>query len=247
VTGEQGSEVGSVKMNWTMLGPVAGCLTLLLGAQAEALPQHARDTRVACGVCHWNPAGGPMLNAAGRAYKAWGEAPLPGQPLAEYVPTATCKECHADRYQCWLGSRHARACASLRAVTKAEREAALVRLETKTACSASASWRADHLRLGRGMSAECLVCHTTGYDLPGGYRSGDCAANAELEGVGCEGCHGPGSDHVNAPAVLKKVLIHRPMNKNTCRQCHEWSRSPDFDFGTYVVQYETCDARGMDR
>ncbi len=51
---------------------------------------------------------------------------------------------------------------------------------------------------GMNANAECLFCHTTGYDK--GYQpasDGYDSRWAEM-GVGCEACHGPGAGHVRA-------------------------------------------------
>lgn len=88
---------------------------------------------------------------------------------------------------------------------------------------------------------ECLACHTTGYGKPA-------AAGADLLGVQCEACHGPGSLY-KAPDVMNKVKfktdpagMHKKamelglteISERTCTACHN-SRSPGFkgfDFAT---------------
>jgi hypothetical protein len=45
----------------------------------------------------------------------------------------------------------------------------------------------------------CLRCHTTGYDMPGGFKSLE--ETPKLINVQCEGCHGPGSEF---SSVMKK-------------------------------------------
>lgn len=73
---------------------------------------------------------------------------------------------------------------------------------------------------------ECQQCHTVGF----GYRTG--FATPELTpdrwNVGCENCHGPGAAHVAAPEEP-----YGAVTEQTCRQCHNTDRSPDFDYATY--------------
>ncbi len=71
---------------------------------------------------------------------------------------------------------------------------------------------------GEEMNPDCLVCHTTGFG-EGGYRPrGD--ERSELEGVGCEECHGPGEGH-----PTRKLIV--PGEKD-CRKCH--NRGEEWDF-----------------
>jgi hypothetical protein len=55
-------------------------------------------------------------------------------------------------------------------------------------------------------SAECLLCHATGYGQPTGFK--DAASTPNLTGTTCEACHGPGSKHeeVCKPYLNKKKL-----------------------------------------
>ena len=47
----------------------------------------------------------------------------------------------------------------------------------------------------------CFKCHTTGGDLAGTWLEGVDGLGTFTEGgVGCEGCHGPGSEHAAAPS-----------------------------------------------
>ena len=48
----------------------------------------------------------------------------------------------------------------------------------------------------------CFKCHTTGGDTTGTWLSGvEGLGNFTEGGVGCEGCHGPGSDHIAGPTA----------------------------------------------
>jgi hypothetical protein len=47
----------------------------------------------------------------------------------------------------------------------------------------------------------CFKCHTTGGDITGTWLAGVEGLGTFTEGgVGCEGCHGPGSEHIAAPS-----------------------------------------------
>ncbi len=82
---------------------------------------------------------------------------------------------------------------------------------------------------GEDKNPACLGCHTTAFNA-GGYAIG--AANAaDFANVGCEVCHGPGSDY-KAMSVMKdrKLSLAAGMvipNEATCKSCHN-PKSPTF-------------------
>jgi hypothetical protein len=90
---------------------------------------------------------------------------------------------------------------------------------------------------GEQNNPECLACHTTGYGK-GGYSAED-TTKADFGHVGCEACHGPGSEYKS-----KKVMESREASlaagllipdENTCKTCHN-EKSPTFkgfDFAEY--------------
>jgi hypothetical protein len=70
-------------------------------------------------------------------------------------------------------------------------------------------------RQDKEFNLECVSCHVTGYDIPGGST----VAHVQgLEHVQCEVCHGPGSRHVGNPA--DKSLITTPARSVCAEQCH---------------------------
>lgn len=71
----------------------------------------------------------------------------------------------------------------------------------------------------------CLPCHTVGFGKPSGYRRE--FADTKLVDVGCESCHGPGSQHVAERLVGGEITTRfRPIGAGDCQKCHhgEFSR-----------------------
>lgn len=83
--------------------------------------------------------------------------------------------------------------------------------------------------LGKQYHLNCTSCHVTGWEQPGGVCRLDKVAGRE--DVGCEGCHGPGSKHVDAP---EKANILASPGEALCVTCHNPENSPHFDFATYL-------------
>jgi peroxiredoxin len=125
---------------------------------------------------------------------------------AAYVGSEACKSCHASEHATWAASLHARAIESLEARKADTRQ-------------------------------ECLRCHVTAYGKPGGFPEGAAAAqHHDRVGVGCESCHGPGSDHV-APGAKKIGTIVSLGDKcdscvilQICGVCHDDANDSGFEF-----------------
>ncbi len=112
--------------------------------------------------------------------------------------------------------------------------------ESCAAChpKAMAAWKGSgHARafdtlLARKADADpnCIACHTVGFGTVSGYRRefGD----RKLVDVGCESCHGPGSQHVEQRRAGVEVTARfHPVGAGDCRKCHhgEFSRPFDYD------------------
>jgi hypothetical protein len=82
------------------------------------------------------------------------------------------------------------------------------------------------------------MCHATGYTADGNqgglaYIVGSWNEN----GVGCEACHGPGSDHQANPAGVKPTL--NPVTR--CAACHSSGSSVQADSGFIISQQQASE------
>ncbi|MCS6898953.1 MAG: multiheme c-type cytochrome [Myxococcales bacterium] len=72
---------------------------------------------------------------------------------------------------------------------------------------------------------DCVKCHVTGYEKPGGSTVTD---NALLRNVQCEECHGPGGRHVENPSD-KTRIVTRPTPESCISSCHHPPHVEGFD------------------
>lgn len=75
-------------------------------------------------------------------------------------------------------------------------------------------------------NVECVSCHVTGFDTPGGFVNA--RRTPGLMNVQCEACHGDATGHV---ADLQKPYGDVPPRQ--CFTCHTKENSPDFVFFPY--------------
>lgn len=88
------------------------------------------------------------------------------------------------------------------------------------------------VKRGQQFDYECINCHVTGWEMPGGSTM---AKNDTLRDVGCETCHGPGSIHVAKGGLEKPFAIARKPADNLCaNQCHTTEHSDTFDHTPYL-------------
>jgi len=83
--------------------------------------------------------------------------------------------------------------------------------------------------VGKQFHLDCIGCHVTGMNQPGGVCRID-----RVDGrkdVGCESCHGPGSLHADSPTSENIVT---KFNERSCRGCHDPENSPHFEFSLYL-------------
>ncbi len=85
-------------------------------------------------------------------------------------------------------------------------------------------------RENKAFDANCLGCHTVGFNQPGGFIDPD--ITPDRLNVQCEVCHGPGRSHAENEG---KTPLQKPKGGSgpVCLQCHNRSHSPSFDFALY--------------
>ncbi len=82
--------------------------------------------------------------------------------------------------------------------------------------------------------AECIGCHTLGYEQLGGFT--DIRQVGNYANVQCESCHGPGRLHVAAKGGEK--MVKDLAGGKMCLTCHIDERSPEFELEPYFTK--TC-------
>ncbi len=158
-------------------------------------------------------------DAFNKASKA--DAPdLPIPPVAEgqafFVGSSYCVNCHVDAGKFWDKTNHAHAFDTL-------------------------------VSRDKDYDPKCVGCHVVGYEQPGGSVVGKVQYEASLNGsphhkdlrhVGCESCHGAGSQHAMAPldGAGAPQHISRYPTEQACLSCHVPEHSPRFSFDVYVRQ-----------
>jgi hypothetical protein len=130
---------------------------------------------------------------------------------AKYVGSERCESCHPDAAKIWQKNLG----------TADHKIGHYYAFETLV--------KAENPGL-RQHDGECVKCHVTGFDHPTGYadalRNNDAKMIPKLLGVGCESCHGPGSEHVKDTT---ERAIHAEMNPGKYAfniQTQKWDEVP---------------------
>ena len=126
---------------------------------------------------------------------------------AAYVGNTACAVCHPTAMAAWGKTKHAHAWQTL---VKAE---------------------AEPKRYGWPVTAypDCVGCHVVGYREQTGFV--DAETTPQLADVGCERCHGAGSEHVASGGKKPLGLIGGATASMLCTQCHDYEQSPNFLYG----------------
>ncbi len=69
----------------------------------------------------------------------------------------------------------------------------------------------------------CLGCHTTGTQLKYIAATGKFVDESNELNIGCEACHGPGSEHASSPYaenIINPASLDKQIGLDTCARCH---------------------------
>jgi hypothetical protein len=134
----------------------------------------------------------------------------------KYIGAAKCGMCHktaakGDQFGQWSKSAHAKA------------------YEALASDKALAIAKEKGLDKPPQQHDACLKCHVTGHGKPAAHFE---PSFKKEDGVGCETCHGPGSDYKSTP-VMKDPAASKAAglvvaDEKTCTACHN-SESPTFE------------------
>ncbi|MHC4441722.1 MAG: multiheme c-type cytochrome [Planctomycetota bacterium] len=161
----------------------------------------------------------------------------------QYVGSDACKKCHIKQYRSWEKTKMANTFEVLRPNSQ-------LKENTKKGITAKRIAEIkEHKKKGKPpidpekdytKDKTCLPCHTVGFGKTGGYIIADpkdknykkvVKEAKNREGVGCESCHGPGSEYVKIfkeiqkskrkynPEELHKAGMIKIDEKN-CIECH---------------------------
>jgi hypothetical protein len=85
---------------------------------------------------------------------------------------------------------------------------------------------------GQQFDYDCIGCHVTGWQKPGGSNL---AHNERLRDVQCETCHGPASIHIAKGGEEKPSSLQRNPPPDLCAtQCHTKEHSDTFELKPYL-------------
>lgn len=142
----------------------------------------------------------------------------------QYVGAAKCKICHkaekkGDQYGKWEASKHSKAYEVL-------------------ASEAAIAIGKDKGIENPQTSDQCLKCHVTAF---GAAAEAKAESFDQTEGVGCEACHGPGSDYKKM-SVMKDLAAAKDAGlivptEETCVTCHN-EESPTYKEFKYAEFYK---------
>ncbi len=99
--------------------------------------------------------------------------------------------------------------------------------------------------ISQSWDRRCAGCHATGVEVEFNDTSSEWTATYSELGIGCEGCHGPGSLHVSPPSGEdRKDFIWNPVDSTACGNCHVRGASVDM-LGGKTTGYPMMDGHAI--
>lgn len=140
---------------------------------------------------------------------------------ATYIGSSKCKKCHLAEHKSWSGNKHGKAMETLMPDQAVD-------MKTKFKLDPKKDYTKD---------ATCVACHSVGFGKPGGYAVHDekdekvAKDMKDLAGVGCEACHGAGSEYSKVhEEIMKSKRKYKAdemtaagmtkIDENVCKNCH---------------------------
>jgi len=170
-------------------------------------------------------------------YAGLGVNPIAHPTGRKFAGSEACGDCHTTAFEIWEQSPHVHATQSVVAPPN------------------------DRGGIPRHVDPECISCHATGWNAQDFYPYESGFVNPEtsghLAGNGCENCHGPGKNHVDAEngdidneTLLKlrqQMVIKLEHARDKCQKCHDLDNSPDFQLdGAFEEYWEQIKHYGKD-
>ena len=90
------------------------------------------------------------------------------------------------------------------------------------------------VKRGNQYDPDCIRCHSTGFEMKGGFKKVSKKEMMTFVNVQCEACHGPGSLHVERGGDIRK--IRRKVTRKVCIRCHTEENSPNFNYQVYLIR-----------
>ena len=121
----------------------------------------------------------------------------------------------------------------------------------------------DRGAIARHYDPECISCHVTGWNAQGFYPYETGFINekkhVDLHGNGCENCHGPGSQHVDAEEgnieadddmlakFRQEMVLTLDKAEQKCLECHDLDNDPNFlKEGAFERYWPKVEHKGKD-
>lgn len=156
----------------------------------------------------------------------------PSEAAPKYTGTEGCK-CHKTEIEEWQASKHAKAFEELLKPGDKKEAKKRQRLFSKLNEKLKDNEKLDPAK-DYSTDKKCLPCHVVGYDERGGFE--DIKSTPAMAGVGCEMCHGPGSDyrviHKDKDMTFTQAEVkaagqtYGSQDEKVCRKCHDNKDSP---------------------